>query len=75
MVLRFEFDYRGHRHLCSDVELECMEEVGYYSTSPFLMHSSDKVLLNPYTQSKMLSMVFTIPCSIPASWLMTMAEW
>ena len=40
---------------CSDVELECMEEVGYYSTSPYLMHSSDKVLLNPYTQNPVLS--------------------
>ena len=41
----FEFDYRGHGYLCSDVELECMEEVGYYSSSigPYLMHSSDKV--------------------------------
>ena len=40
-----QFDYRGHGHLRSDVELECMEEVGYYSSSigPYLMHSSDKV--------------------------------
>ena len=38
----------------SDVELEGMEEVGYYSGSigPFLMHSSDKLLFNPYTQNQ-----------------------
>ena len=27
----------------------------YYNTGPYLMHSSDKVLFNPYTQSKVLS--------------------
>ena len=32
-----------------------MEEAGYYSTGPYLMHSSDKVLLNPYTQNEVLS--------------------
>ena len=30
-------------HRFSNVELECIEEVGYYSTDPYLMHSSDKV--------------------------------
>ena len=40
----------------------------------YLMHSSDKVLLI-LRQVKVLSMVFTFPCSLPASWLMTMAEW
>ena len=32
-----ELDYREHRVLCSDVELECMGEVRYYSTGPYLM--------------------------------------
>ena len=46
--------------------------VGYYGTGPMTdAFSSDKVLLNPYTQVKVLSNFF----SIPASWLMTMAEW
>ena len=66
-------------YLFSDVELDCMEEVRHVfyclNIGPFLMHSSDKALLNPYTQSKVLSMVFKILCSIPASWLITMAEW
>ena len=38
------------------------------------MHSSDKVC-SILTQVKLLSMVFTISCSIPTSWLITMAEW
>ena len=40
-----------------------MEEVGFYGTydymvleiDPYLMHSCDKVLLNPYTQNQVLS--------------------
>ena len=30
--------------------------VVFYNTSPYLMHSGDKVLFNLYTQSKVLSM-------------------
>ena len=67
---------------CSDVELGVWKKWGimvfsvYCNIGPFLMHSSDKVLLNPYTQSKVLSMVLSNRiCSITASWLMTMAEW
>ena len=44
----------------SVVELDGMEEVGYYILVHFLMLSSVKVLLNPYTQVKVLSMVFQI---------------
>ena len=40
---------------CSDVELGCMEEVGYLGTGPYLIQSSDKVKLNPYTQNQVYS--------------------
>ena len=35
-----------------------MEEVGYYSSGPYLMHSSDKVLLNPYTSKIVINGVY-----------------
>ena len=47
--------------LCSDVELELYGRSGvlwyvhYYGIGPFLMHSSAKVLLNPYTQNQVFS--------------------
>ena len=44
----------------SDVELNCMAEVDTTVLVYFLMYSSDKVLLNPYTQVKVLSMLITI---------------
>ena len=49
----------------SDVELDVWKKWGimvfiYCNIGPYLMHSSDKVLLNPYTQSKVLSMVLSI---------------
>ena len=44
----------------SEVELDDMAEVGYYGIGPLSVKSSDKVLLNPYTQLKVLSMVLSI---------------
>ena len=58
--MRFIPDCRGHRCLCSDVELELFGRSGvlwyvyYYGIGPFLIHSSAKVLLNPYTQNQVL---------------------
>ena len=46
-----------------------------YDIDPFLMHSSDKVLLNPYTQSKVLSIESYQTYVVTTSWLKTMAEW
>ena len=45
-----------------------------YDIDPFLMHSSDKVLLNPYTQSKVLSIESYQTYVVTTSWLKTMAE-
>ena len=52
-----------------------MEEVGYYSTGPYLMHSCDKVLFNPYTQNQVLSIESYQTYVVTTSWLITMAEW
>ena len=53
-----------------------MGEVEYDGTGPILIHSSDKVLLNPYTKNQVFSIEKVIRTyAVTASWLMTMAEW
>ena len=55
-----------------------MEEVGYYGRHTVILSisdaSSDKVLLNPYTQKRYQKVVIK-KSIIAASWLRVMAEW
>ena len=52
-----------------------MEEVGYHGTGPLLMHSSDKVLFNPFTHNQVLSIECYQTYVVTTLWLMIIAEW
>ena len=60
--------------LFSDVELDDMEDVGYYSTGPYLMHSVIRCIKSLHTSKSVINGKLSSTCSIPASWLKTMAE-
>ena len=55
---KFEIDYREHRALCSDVELECMGEVGYYSSLLKLVPYLDLIFYGTRSMLLTFQMIF-----------------
>ena len=59
----------------------CMEEVGYYCTGPYLIHSCDKVYLILTHKKRGLTHTIKpiqsmqVSAILTASWLETMGEW